>query len=131
MKQKEATTKNDKNRSDMSKLHVQFVKDLWGEVGKQLPMASYGLVCFIICQIVRSLLNWMVPRHIQYIFLKVFPRDQYGVQYYIHYALYPLSNIGNQHGMNYHFYAINSELFLSFKTSCLKDMEFSKSEIEA
>ena len=41
---------------------------------------------FHICEIARSLLNWMVPRHSQYISLRVFPRDQYWVRYYIHFT---------------------------------------------
>ena len=48
------------------------------------------------------------------------------------YSLYtsPLSDIADQHGMNYHFYADDSQLYISFKTSCLNDMEFSKSKME-
>ena len=37
-------------------------------------------------QIARSLLNWMVPRHSQYISPRVFPRDQYWVRFYIHFT---------------------------------------------
>ena len=49
------------------------------------------------------------------------------------YSLYtsPLSDIAEQHDMNYHFYADDSQLYISFKTSCLNDMEFSKSKMEA
>ena len=49
------------------------------------------------------------------------------------YSLYtsPLSDIAHQHGMRCHFYADDSQFYVSFKTCCLNDMESSKSKMEA
>ena len=49
------------------------------------------------------------------------------------YSLYtsPLSDIAHQHGMKCHFYADDSQFYVSFKTCCLNDMESSKSKMEA
>ena len=49
------------------------------------------------------------------------------------YSLYtsPLSDIANQHGMKCHFYADDSQFYVSFKTCCLNDMESNKSKMEA
>ena len=48
------------------------------------------------------------------------------------YSLYtsPLSDIANQHGMKY-FYADDSQFYISFKATCLNDMESSESKMEA
>ena len=49
------------------------------------------------------------------------------------YSLYTssLSDIANQHGRKCHFYADDSQFYISFKTSCLNDMESSKSKMRA
>ena len=46
------------------------------------------------------------------------------------YSLYtsPLSDIAKQQGMKCHFYADDSQFYVSFKTCCLSDMESSKSK---
>ena len=49
------------------------------------------------------------------------------------YSLYttPLGDIARSHGLSYHFYADDSQLYLSFKTSSFEDMVSCKSKIEA
>ena len=49
------------------------------------------------------------------------------------YSLYttPLGDIARSHGLPYHFYADDSQLYVSFKTSSFEDMVSCKSKIEA
>ena len=49
------------------------------------------------------------------------------------YSLYttPLGDIARSHGLSYHFYADDSQLYLSFKASSSENMVSSKSKIEA
>ena len=49
------------------------------------------------------------------------------------YSLYtsPLVDIAKQHKMNYHFYADDSQLYMSFKTCCTNDAVRVKTSIEA
>ena len=49
------------------------------------------------------------------------------------YSLYtsPLSDIANKHGLSFHFYADDTQLYITFETSSLNEMELSKSKLEA
>ena len=49
------------------------------------------------------------------------------------YSLYtsPLGVIANHHQMNFHLYADDTKLYISFKTCCTNDMELTKTRIEA
>ena len=49
------------------------------------------------------------------------------------YSLYtsPLSGIANKHGLSFHFYADDTQLYITFETSSLNEMELSKSKLEA
>ena len=49
------------------------------------------------------------------------------------YSLYtsPLGVIAKHHQMNFHLYADDTQLYMSFKTCCTNDMELSKTRMEA
>ena len=49
------------------------------------------------------------------------------------YSLYtsPLSDIANKHGFSFHFYADDTQPYITFETSSLNEMELSKSKLEA
>ena len=44
---------------------------------------------------------------------------------------FPLGDIARHHNMTFHFYADDSQFYISFKTCCVDDMELSKARIEA
>ena len=49
------------------------------------------------------------------------------------YSLYtsPLGGIAERHNLNFHFYADDSQFYISFKTYCANNMELSKTRMEA
>ena len=72
----------------------------------------------------------MTPHRIQYVSLKVSLKVHFGSDIVFLYTS-SLGDIAMQHQMNYHFYADDSQLYISFKTCCTNDSDRGKTSMEA